>query len=144
MIVPLLLFIAMNFALSMGGNNTNTYGGSSDSGGWGGRSRSVDDMFSLTRDPRRGFTVARHVEQVPEVQDVRLNYFVRHDFATLLQRRRLSTRSVELHVARQSRESFGRRCRSEVQKSSHATMRSATNRPQVCEDFQKLRHIPQV
>uniref|UniRef100_A0A7S1L3B4 J domain-containing protein n=1 Tax=Neobodo designis TaxID=312471 RepID=A0A7S1L3B4_NEODS len=143
MIVPLLLFIAMNFALSMGGNNSSSFGGgASDS--WGGRRGGVEDTFTLSRDPRRGFTVARHVEQVPEVDDVRVNYFVKGDFNEMLRRRRLSTRSVELHVVRLARDSLGRRCRAELQSWQQLPTRSVTNRPQVCKDYDKLRHVPHV
>ena len=139
MIIPLLLFIAMNFVLTMGGEN------STSTGGWGGSrgAKGVDGLFSLTRDPRNGFTFARHVEQVPEVDDVRVNYFVRGDFNERLRRSRMSTRSVELHVARQTRDSLGRRCRAELQSMQQNAMRSG-GRPQSCNDYDKLRHVPAV
>jgi curved DNA-binding protein CbpA len=136
MLIPILLFIAMNFVLSFGSG-----GGSSTTGSsWGSRSsNSIESHFSLTRDTRNGFTSLRTVHTIPEIGDVTIPYYVRSGFDDLLRRNGMNPRTVEMVVARAHRDSLGRRCQAELQRTAKLRKRE---RPEECREYDRMRAMP--
>jgi curved DNA-binding protein CbpA len=142
MAIPFLLFIAMSFILSMGSGSSSVSSRGGGVDGWG-RRPSFDGLYSLVRNQRNGYTIRRQVSMLHEIPDISLEYFVRGNFEDLLRRNGIPVRSVEIQVAKDQRESLGRRCKAEMESRSTAALRRR-DRPTSCVDYDKLRYIPTV
>lgn len=143
LMMPLLLFFF--FAMMLQSNfasSTQDFGRQPRGGGLrgnGGASARVSTLFSLVRNPREGFSVERYTD-LSEVSPS-VPYYVQASFDQTLRRHGVSERSVDLQVAREHRDSLGRRCQAELKRRSEGGKQHAKP-PATCAEYDRLRELP--
>lgn len=137
MFIPVLLFILIASMLQSSLFEAPSSG--SSQGGYGSRRSQAVQPFRLAHTPSEGFVVPR-VTSLRGFQDLRVEYFVRSDFDTLLMSGRVDLYNTELTVLRAKRDSLDRRCKAENLRAKPRGEKADSSR--VCQDFRRYQRVP--